>query len=172
MIVESTLGDYSYLMEESSATYTAIGKFCNIASHACLNPGNHPLWRASLHHFTYRSRSYDLSLEDDHDFFRWRRAHRVVLGHDVWIGHGAVVLPGVKIGTGAAVGAGAVVTRDVEPYTVIAGVPAEPIRRRFDQETIDAMMRIEWWNWSHEELKARLDDFRRLSGEEFAKKYE
>jgi serine acetyltransferase len=83
-----------------------------------------------------------------------------------------VVLPGVKIETGAAVGAGAVVSRDVEPYTVVAGIPAKPIRRRFDQETIDAMMRIEWWNWSHEELKARLDDFRRLSGEEFAGKYD
>jgi phosphonate metabolism protein (transferase hexapeptide repeat family) len=171
MIVESTLGDYSYLMEESSATYAAIGKFCNIASHVCLNPGNHPLWRASLHHFTYRSKSYNLASEDDHAFFRWRRAHRVVLGHDVWIGHGAVVLPGVSIGTGAVVGAGAVVSRDVEPYTVVAGVPAQPIRRRFDQETIEAMMRIAWWDWSHEELRFRLDDFRRLSGEEFARKY-
>jgi phosphonate metabolism protein (transferase hexapeptide repeat family) len=171
-VMESSLGDYSYLMEESSITYAAVGKFCNIASHACINPGNHPLWRASLHHFTYRSKSYGLAEEDDHAFFRWRRAHRVVLGHDVWIGHGAVVLPGVKIGTGAAVGAGAVVSRDVEAYTVVAGVPAEPLRRRFDQETIEAMMRIAWWDWSHDELKASLEDFRRLSGEEFARKYD
>jgi UDP-3-O-[3-hydroxymyristoyl] glucosamine N-acyltransferase len=53
MVMESSLGDYSYLMEDSSITYAAIGKFCNIASHACINPGNHPLWRASLHHFIY-----------------------------------------------------------------------------------------------------------------------
>ena len=69
--------------------------------------------RAALHHFTYRSRSYDLHPEDDREFFDWRRAHPVVLGDDVWIGHGAVLLPGVEIGTGAVVGAGAVVTKDV-----------------------------------------------------------
>ena len=95
-----------------------------------INPGNHPLWRAALHHFTYRSRSYDLHPEDDREFFDWRRAHPVVLGDDVWIGHGAILLPGVKIGTGAVVGAGAVVTKDVPPFTIVAGVPAKTLRRR------------------------------------------
>jgi phosphonate metabolism protein (transferase hexapeptide repeat family) len=172
VLVESELGDYSYLMEEASATYATIGKFCSIASHACLGPVNHPLWRAALHHFTYRSRSYGLSSEDDVEFFSWRRDRRVVMGHDVWVGHGAVVMSGVVVGTGSVIGSGAVVTRDVEPFMVVAGVPARPIRERFDRETIDALQRVNWWDWSHSELKAALDDFRKLNGKEFARKYD
>ena len=102
-ISESTMGDYSYVVNDSSIIYSEIGKFCSIAAQTRLNPGNHPMWRAALHHFSYRSVSYQLGEEDDHEFFEWRRSHRVVLGNDVWIGHGAVVLPGVKIGNGGAV---------------------------------------------------------------------
>jgi phosphonate metabolism protein (transferase hexapeptide repeat family) len=130
VILESSMGDYSYVMNDSSVHYAVIGKFCSIAAHTCINPGNHPLWRAALHHFSYRSRAYDLGFGDDHEFFQWRRAHQVVLGHDVWVGHGAVILPGVMVGTGAAVGAAAVVTKDVAPFTVVAGSPARVLRRR------------------------------------------
>ena len=105
---EVTMGDYSYVVNDSSIIYSEIGKFCSIAAHTRINPGNHPLERAALHHFSYRSVSYGLGEEDDADFFQWRRDHRVTLGHDVWIGHGAIVLPGVTIGTGAAIGAGSV----------------------------------------------------------------
>nr|QQZ51103.1 hypothetical protein JKL49_08095 [Phenylobacterium glaciei] len=128
---EVSMGAYSYIVNDASANYTEIGKFCSIARDARLNPGNHPTWKAALHHFTYRTRSYELGEEDDHDFFEWRRSHTVTLGHDVWIGHGATVLPGVSIGTGSAVGAGAVVSKDVPPFTIVGGVPSKPIRERF-----------------------------------------
>jgi hypothetical protein len=172
LIQETDLGDYSYASNDCDIIYSKIGKFCSIAGHVRINPGNHPLWRAALHHFTYRSRSYDLHPEDDHEFFNWRRAHPVVLGDDIWIGHGAILLPGVKIGTGAVVGAGAVVTKDVRPFIIVAGVPAKPLRRRVPPEVEAAFMRIRWWDWPHEKLADALEDFRMLDAGEFAAKYD
>ncbi len=171
-MTETALGAYSYVMEDCDVIYAAVGRFCSIASRVRLNPGNHPLHRAAAHHFTYRSLAYGLGEDDDAAFFDWRRAHPVTLGHDVWIGHGATVMPGVTIGTGAAVGAGAVVTKDVAPYTVVAGVPAKPLRRRFTPEVEAAMLRIRWWDWEHERLRAALADFRALDGASFAAKYD
>src|SRR5215470_12915112 len=76
-IAESVMGDYSYVVNDASIIYSEIGKFCSIAAHTRINPGNHPLDRAALHHFTYRSLSYQLGAEDDAAFFDWRRAHKV-----------------------------------------------------------------------------------------------
>jgi phosphonate metabolism protein (transferase hexapeptide repeat family) len=172
LIQETVLGDYSYASNDCDIIYSQIGKFCSIASHVRMNPGNHPLRRAGLHHFTYRSRSYELHPEDDREFFDWRRSHQVILGNDVWIGHGAILLPGVKIGTGAVVGAGAVVSKDVRPFTIVAGFPAKIIRRRVSPEAEKALLRICWWDWPHEKLAETLEDFRRLNVDEFAAKYD
>ncbi|MBF6594482.1 MAG: chloramphenicol acetyltransferase [Thermaceae bacterium] len=167
---ESTLGDYSYVMEQSQIIYTAIGKFCSIASYVRLNPGNHPLERPSSHHFTYRSDAYELG-QDDAAFFEWRREHAVNIGHDVWIGHNATVLPGVSVGNGAAIGAGAVVTKDIEPYTVVAGVPAKPLRQRFSSRIAERLEALAWWDWPRDVLEARFPDFRG-DVEAFLEKYE
>jgi phosphonate metabolism protein (transferase hexapeptide repeat family) len=156
-IVESTIGDYTYLVDQCQVIYSEIGRYCSIASHVRINPGNHPLWRVTSHHLTYRRAAYGLG-EDDAAFFDWRRRHPVRIGHDVWIGHGAIVLPGVSVGNGAAIGAGAVVTKDVPPYWVVAGVPARPIRPRFPPEVAAQIERSAWWEWSREELEERLDD--------------
>ncbi|MFW5900174.1 MAG: DapH/DapD/GlmU-related protein [Halodesulfurarchaeum sp.] len=158
---ESTLGDYTYLMERVQLDYTTIGKFGNVASEARLGPTNHPIDRPTAHHFTYRAEMYDLG-EDDASVFEWRADQPVTVGHDVWIGHAATVLPGVEISNGAVVAAGAVVTRDVDPYMIVAGVPAEPIRRRFPEETAARIEATEWWHWDHDELAERLDSFRDL----------
>jgi len=170
-MAETTFGDYSYVVNDSSIIYAEIGKFCSIAAHTRLNPGNHPLERAALHHFTYRSESYQLGPSDDSAFFDWRRSHAVTLGDDVWIGYGAIVLPGVTLGTGVAVGAGAVVSKDVPPFAVVAGVPAKVIRYRFDERMQEALQRIAWWTWTREQLTAALPDFRSLSIEAFVEKY-
>jgi phosphonate metabolism protein (transferase hexapeptide repeat family) len=169
-IAESDVGDYSYVANDADIMYTTIGKFCSIAAQVRVNPGNHPLERVALSHFTYRSSAYGWG-EDDGAFFEWRRRHRVTLGHDVWIGHGAVVLPGRSIGTGAAVGAGAVVTKDVPPFAIVAGVPAGVIRYRFSPEIIAALERIAWWDWPHAMLGEALNDFRALGAEEFCARY-
>ena len=158
---ESTIGEYTYLMERVQLDYTTVGKFGSVAAAARLGPTNHPIDRPTGHHFTYRARQYDLG-EDDDSIFQWRADQPVTVGHDVWIGHGATVLPGVTIGNGAVVGAGAVVTDDVPPYTVVAGVPAEPIRRRFPESVASRIEATEWWDWDHDTLSARLGAFRDL----------
>ncbi|MFB6174029.1 MAG: DapH/DapD/GlmU-related protein [Halobacteriales archaeon] len=152
---ESTVGDYTYLMPRVQADHATLGRFGSVATDARLGPPNHPLDRPTSHHCTYRSRLYGFG-PDDESVFEWRAEDPVEVGHDVWIGHGATVLPGVTLGNGAAVGAGAVVTGDVAPYTVVAGVPAEPIGRRFDPETAARVEATEWWDWEHDRLRERL----------------
>ena len=166
-ISETRLGDYSYVMQDCGIWATDIGKFVNIAAAVRINATNHPTWRATLHHFTYRAGDYFDGEENEVDFFEWRRSNAVTIGHDVWIGHGATILPGVTIGDGAVVGAGAVVSRDIEPYTIVGGVPARVIRRRFSETVAERMQALAWWDWPHASLKAALADFRTLDAEAF-----
>jgi phosphonate metabolism protein (transferase hexapeptide repeat family) len=172
ILLEVEVADYSYIVNNSNIAYAKIGKFCSIAAMTRINPGNHPMHRSSQAHFTYRASSYFPGEAVEADFFDWRRAHRVVIGHDVWIGHGAIVLPGRSIGDGAVIAAGSVVTKDVAPYAIVAGNPARPIRQRFPNPIAARMEKLEWWHWSHERLRLALPDFRRLSAEEFLDRYE
>src|SRR5262245_57136447 len=87
-------------------------------------------------------------------------ARLVVVGHDVWIGHAAIILPGRTVGTGAVIGAGAVVTKDVDPYAIVAGNPARVIRQRFPAAVAQRLQRLAWWDWDHDRLRAALPDFR------------
>jgi phosphonate metabolism protein (transferase hexapeptide repeat family) len=171
VIQETLMGDYSYITNDGNVIYTRIGKFCSIAAMVRINPGNHPMRRATQHHFTYRSRQFGMG-EDDPEVFNRRRSKPVTIGHDVWVGHGATILAGTKIGNGAVVGAGAVVTKDVAPYTIVAGIPAKPIRKRFPEAVQQGLGRICWWNWSHEQLTQAMHDFRRLGIEKFIEKYD
>ena len=171
-VANSHFGDYSYCDRMCDIANAEIGKFANIASSVRIGATDHPMEKASLHHFLYRSASYWEDAEDDADWFQHRKSRRAVIGHDTWIGHGALIKPEVTIGRGAVVASGAVVTKDVAPYTIVGGNTARLIRRRYPEQVADRMMALGWWDWDHAVLRERLEDFRSLKAEEFLEKYE
>lgn len=170
-LLEVEMGDYSYIAGDAEVAYSQIGKFCSIAAMTRINPGNHPMWRASQSHFTYRAAAYFDDAEEEPGFFQWRREQPVRMGHDVWVGHGAVILPGRTIGTGSIVAAGAVVTRDVPPYAIVGGVPAQVIKWRFPEDVAERLMALAWWDWEHQRLREALEDFRQLTVHAFLEKH-
>ena len=171
-VARSSIGDYSYCVENTQIAYADIGKFANIASHVRIYASMHPMERASLHHFTYRSAAYFEGEEDDQSFFDWRAGQRISIGHDTWIGHGAVIMPGIIIGNGAIIGSNAVVTKDVADFAIAVGVPAQTIKQRFSDDVAGRLDALAWWDWSHEKLHQALPDFRTLEIEAFLEKYE
>lgn len=134
-----------------------IGKFCSIACGAkfLFNSANHALGSLSTYPFPIFFEEWDLPVEDIPR--AWDNHGDIVVGNDVWIGYEAVVLAGVTIGDGAVIGARAVVTKDVPPYTIVGGVPAKPIRRRFNGGVIDRLLELKWWDWRSERIAASLE---------------
>lgn len=124
-----------------------IGKFCSIACGAkfLFNCANHDL--NSLSTYTFPLFYQEWGLDKENITQAWNNKGDIVLGNDVWIGFEAVILAGVTIGDGAIVGARAVVTKDVPPYTIVGGVPAKSIRKRFSQEVITRLEKLRWWDW-------------------------
>jgi len=167
------MDDYSYVVNDAQITYTTIGKFCSIAGDdADQHPAIIRCNRASQAHFTYRASAYFPGESDEHEFFEWRREHRVHIGHDVWIGHGAMVLPGRSVGTGAVVAAGAIVTKDIPAYTVVAGNPARPIRRRFPETVTNRLGTACVVDWDHETLRRGLARLPATECRGISRKYE
>ncbi|MCA0044783.1 LbetaH domain-containing protein [Celeribacter litoreus] len=171
-VLNTEFGDYSYCDRYAEIANARIGKFSNIAAFTRIGPTDHPMERASLHHFLYRSSDYWDDAELDGEFFERRVARLAHIGHDTWIGHNAVIKPEVTIGDGAVIASSAVVTKDVAHYSIVAGIPAKPIRERFPKEIAERVMALAWWDWDHETLRVRLDDFRHMSIEAFLEKYE
>lgn len=171
-IAHSSFDDYSYCDRYADVANATICKFANIAAFTRIGATDHPLDTAACHHFLYRSADYWDDVENDAAFFDHRRSRRARVGHDTWIGNGAMIKPEVTLGDGAVVAAGAVVTKDVAPYTIVAGTPARVLRRRQPEAVADRLIALAWWDWDHATLRARLEDFRALSAEAFLEKYE
>lgn len=133
-----------------------IGKFCSIACSAkfLFNSANHTM--ASLSTYPFPLFFDEWELEKTNVMDAWDNKGDIVVGNDVWIGYEAVILAGVTIGDGAVIGARAVVTKDVPPYTVVGGVPAKPIKKRFNDETITELLKLKWWNWSEEKISQNI----------------
>ncbi|WP_294611474.1 chloramphenicol acetyltransferase [uncultured Roseovarius sp.] len=163
--------DYAYCDRYADIANASVGKFANIAAFVRIGATDHPMDKASLHHFHYRAADYFEDAADDADWFAHRRSRRAVIGHDTWLGHGAQVRPEVSIGHGAVVAGGAIVTRDVPPYMIVAGIPAVPLRARFRPQVADRLMALAWWDWPHDALRSALEDFRTLSAEAFLERY-
>lgn len=170
VVLNSTFDNYSYCDRYADIANTHVGRFANIAAMTRIGPTDHPWQNAAQHHFLYRSSYYWDDAPDDADFFACRAAH----------GAGARLLAGPwrhrqargDRGRRGHRRLGPVATKDVAPFTIVAGVPAQPIRTRFAQGVIDRLMALAWWDRDHARLRAALADFRSLRAEEFLDRYE
>ena len=165
---EVTLGDYSYIAKNSTISNCEIGKFCSIGPNFCCGLGIHPIHGLSTSPMFYSvAKQNGVSLCTEN---KTEESLRTVIGNDVFIGANVTVLDGVAIGDGAVIGAGAVVTRDIPPYAVAVGVPAQITKYRFESEIIDKLLEIQWWD---EDMKVMKDVSAMFEHpEEFIKKYE
>ncbi|WP_299077599.1 chloramphenicol acetyltransferase [uncultured Ruegeria sp.] len=170
-VTHSVFDDYSYCDRHADIANSQIGKFANIAALSRIGASDHPLHTASCHHFLYRSRDYWDDAGHDEEFFAHRKSRITHIGHDTWIGAAAMVKPEVKLGHGAVVAAGAIVTKDVDPYTIVAGTPARPLRLRQPREIAERLIALAWWDWPHDALRLALEDFRALEAEAFLERY-
>jgi virginiamycin A acetyltransferase len=133
-----------------------IGKFCSIACGAkfLFTCGNHSQHSLSSYSFPIFFEEWEEDPKKITD--AWDNKGNTVIGNDVWIGYEAVIMQGVTIGDGAIIGTRAVVTKDVPPYTIVGGVPAKSIRKRFDEETIAELLKMKWWDWPKDKIKRNL----------------
>lgn len=137
-----------------------IGKFCSIAcgTKFLFNSANHALDSLSTYPFPLFFEEWNLEKEKVTE--AWDNRGDIVIGNDVWIGYEAVILSGVTIGDGAIIGTRAVVTKDVPPYTIVGGVPAKPIRKRFDEKVIKELLKIKWWDWTEEKIARNIENIK------------
>lgn len=134
-----------------------VGKFCSIACGAkfLFTSANYTMHSISTYPFPIFFEEWGLDVTNITS--AWDNKGDIVIGNDVWIGFEAVILSGVTIGDGAIIGTRAVVTKDVPPYTIVGGVPAKPIRKRFSDEIISELLKLQWWNWSESRIKQNID---------------
>lgn len=145
------IGDYSYVQKKTTIFNAQIGKFCSIASGVSIGPGFHDTNRVSTHPSFYDNStplSFVFAKEKENSSVK-----RTIIGDDVWIGERAILIDGVKIGTGAVIAAGAVVTKDVAAYSIVAGVPAKEIKKRFPDEVVLQLLSSKWWLHPEDWLK-------------------
>lgn len=159
-IGNSTIGSFTYIGMQTKISNTTIGNFCSVAGEVTIGLGIHPTNDfVSMHPTFYSTKNtgFPMALVKEQKL-QVEGAH-IEIGHDVWIGYRAIILDGVKIGHGAAIGAAAVVTKDVPPYAIVGGVPARVIKYRFSEDTIDRLLRLQWWNKSIEWIKSNAEHF-------------
>ena len=150
-----SIGDYSYISGPRSYVEAAsIGKFCSIARQTTIGVSGHDYTKVTTHPFII-----DPAYKFVTSAVTESQKPPPVIGHDVWIGMNCVVHRGVSIGHGAVVASDAVVTRDVEPYSIVGGNPARHLKYRFSSEVIEALLKIEWWNWDEDRLMKNLNNF-------------
>lgn len=143
------VGKYSGMNESCFIARATMGAFCAIGARTAINPFNHPSDWLSINEFQYHPNSFDW-VDEYNDFVRLERTpdmfKHVSVGNDVWTGHNVNIMAGVSIGDGAIIAAGSVVTKDVPPYAIAAGVPASIKRFRFPERTIERLLRLKWWD--------------------------
>lgn len=151
-IHQSVIGDYSYVSRNSSISMAKIGKFCSIGPNFICGWGIHPTHGISTAPMFYSAsnKSNGMTLSKSN---KYPERKPIEIGNDVFIGANVMVLDGVKIGDGAIIAAGAVVSKDIPDYAVAMGVPIKIVKYRYDQEKIEKIKKIKWWDWEEDKLK-------------------
>lgn len=149
-LTEVTMGRYSYCGDKTSITNVEIGSFCSIGRDCSIGGGVHPAHMVSTSPVFLRGRNI---LRKNYAAHPYSPSEKVYIGNDVWIGNGVFIKSGVSIGDGAIIGAHAVVTHDIEPYSVVVGVPGKVIKKRFDDETVQKFLKLRWWDWPEDRLE-------------------
>lgn len=149
-IYDSFIGDYTYINSNCTIKNTTIGKFCSIGPNVQIVLGLHPTEMVSTHPSFYANNKPFKTFSDKTEIAEFKN---VIIGNDVWIAEGVLIPGGVTIGNGAVITARAVVTKDVEPYSIVGGVPAKHIKYRFDPDTVSQIEKSNWWNWDEKKLK-------------------
>ena len=164
--LNSSLGYASYVGARSFFQNTKIGRFTCIATDVSTMAGDHPTSKfASIHPAFYSTRGqsgFSYVDREKYSDFKWLdedRTYTIEIGNDVWIGSGVKITEGVRIGDGAVIAAGAIVTRDVEPYAIVGGVPAKVLKYRFDEETIQKLLELRWWDKDLKWIEEHADEF-------------
>lgn len=170
------LGRASYL-GENTVMNARVGRYCSIGNNIRVTHGVHPTntWVSSHPIFYSTAKQSGISYVTENKFVETNYADPenrldAVIGNDVWIGDGATIMAGVHIGDGAVVAAGAVVTKDVEPYAIVAGVPAKVLRHRFAPEQIEKLLRLKWWDKPESWIKEHAEEFENVTS--FLEKYD
>ena len=156
VFINSSIGDYSYVNNNSKIRNTKIGKFCSIGANVQIILGRHPIDFVSTHPAFYSNDKLFKTFSDSNYINEYED---VTIGNDVWIGEGVLIPSGITIGNGAIIAARAVVTKDVEKYSIVGGVPAKHIKYRFDKDTVEQINASEWWNRKDEDLKISYKSF-------------
>ena len=151
LVFDSQIESYTYIAQENLVGHVSFGRFCSVGPRVIFGCGTHPTHLISTSPVFYSSVEHCGISFSEQDYVEEQSPIQV--GHDVWIGAHAYLRNGITVGSGAIVGAGAVVTNDIPPYAIVGGVPARIIRYRFDEQTIAALLSLEWWKWSQEKLR-------------------
>lgn len=154
IITNSKIDSFTYISYGCKINNTTIGKFCSIAQNVKMGMGRHPTFYISTSPLFYSNHNpLKIKLTDK---MLYNEHIPIIIGNDVWIGTNVTIMDGVKIGDGAIIGANSVVTKNVDPYSIVGGVPAHEIKRRFDLTVIEQLLEIKWWNYPFEILKNQL----------------
>ncbi len=152
-ILNSSIARYTSIGRSTKIAHATIGSFCAISWDCTINAITHPINHLTISAFPYAPHVGAFVAE------RKQKHQIVTIGSDVWVGTNAIIMPGIEIGHGAIIGAGAIVTHSVPPYQIVVGNPAKILRSRFDHQTVESLLELEWWAWEEEKIKSNISFF-------------
>jgi len=170
LIRNSIIGRGSYTGTNTIMKNTSIGKYCSLAWNISIGGGNHNYHNMSTYSDYWYQKTFGVLFDKESNGCN-EIAEPVTIGNDVWVGSGVTILNGIKIGDGCIIGAGAIVTKDVEPYSIVLGVPGKVEKKRFDDETISLLLQLKWWDWPENLIIERLSSLRDIPSIKLMKKW-